>query len=115
VGNAATEDVLVMLDEMGIDVGVDIDRVLQLGRVLEWVLEQSLRPYCTKSGRPIKQPVEWCIPTMNLEYISPYKEGNWAFPGKYKPASASFIAKEFEGRELRWDPWEDKVKGVEEG
>jgi hypothetical protein len=52
---------------------------------------------------------------MNLEYISPYKEGNWAFPGKYKPASASFIAKEFEGRELRWDPWEDKVKGVEEG
>jgi hydroxymethylglutaryl-CoA lyase len=115
VGNAATEDVLVMLDEMGIDVGVDIDRVLQLGRVLEWVLEQSLRPYCTKSGRPIKQPVEWCIPTTSLEYIPPYKEGNWAFPEKYKPASASFIAKEFEGRKLRWDPWEDKVKGVEGG
>jgi len=115
VGNASTEDVLVMLDEMGIDVGVDIDRVLQLGRVLEWVFEQSLRPYSTKSGRPIKQPVEWSIPTQNLEYIPPYKECNWAFPGKYKPASASFIAKQFEGRELRWDPWEDKVKGVEEG
>jgi len=115
VGNASTEDVLVMLDEMGIDVGVDIDRMLQLGRVLEWVFEQSLRPYSTKSGRPIKQPVECCIPTQNLEYIPPYKDCNWAFPGKYKPASASFIAKQFEGRELRWDPWEDKVKGVEEG
>ncbi len=117
VGNAATEDVLVMLDEMGIDVGVDIDRVLQLGRVLEWVLEQSLRPYCTKSGRPIKQPVEWCIPERDLAYIPPYgpPEVYWADPSRYKPASASFIAKEFEGRELRWDPWEDKVKGVEEG
>jgi len=115
VGNASTEDVLVMLDEMGIDVGVDIDRMLQLGRVLEWVFEQSLRPYCTKSGRPIKQPVEWSIPTQSLEYIPPYRDCNWAFPGKYKPASASFIAKQFEGRELRWDPWEDKVKEVEEG
>ena len=116
VGNASTEDVVVMLDEMGIDVGLDIDRVLQLGRVLEWVLGQSLRPYCTKSGRPIKQPVEWNIPERNLAYIPPYgpPEVYWADPSRYKPASASFIAKEFEGRKLRWDPWEDKVKGVKE-
>lgn len=117
VGNSSTEDVLVMLDEMGIDTGVDVDKMLQLGRVLEWVYEQPLRTYCTRAGRPIKQPVEWCIPTSSLAYIPPYGEktdGNWAFPEKYKPASAGFIAKEFEGLELRWDPWEAKVKAVKE-
>jgi len=116
VGNASTEDMIVMLDEMGIDVGVDIDRMLQLGRVLEWVLQESLRPYCTKSGRPIKQPVEWNIPERDLAYVPPYgpPQVYWADPSRYKPASASLIAKEFEGRKLRWDPWKDKVKGVEE-
>jgi hydroxymethylglutaryl-CoA lyase len=111
VGNASTEDVLVMLNEMGIETAVDTDRVLQLGRVLEWVFEQSLRPYCTKSGRPIKQPVEWCIPSTGLQFIPPYKEGYWASPEKYKPASLDFIAKEFKGRRLRVDPWKNKVKG----
>ena len=110
VGNASTEDVVVMLDEMGIDVRVDIDKVLQLGRVLEWVFEEPLRPYCTKSGRPIKHPVEWNIPTANLEFVPPYREGNWASPEKYKPASADFIRREFEGRKLRWDTLEGEIK-----
>lgn len=114
VGNGATEDVLVMLDEMGIDTGVDIERMLQLGRVLEWVYGESLRPYCTKSGRPIKQPAEWTIPTASLEYIPPYQEGHWAMPGKYKPASAAFIEREFKGRKLRWDPFEEAVKKVKD-
>jgi hypothetical protein len=95
-------------------VGIDIDRVLQLGRVLEWVYEQPLRTYCTRSGKPIKQPVEWNIPTSNLAYIPPYNEGYWANPEKYKPASAEFIRREFEGRKLRWDPWEEKVKEVKD-
>lgn len=114
LGNGSTEDVLVMLDEMGIDTAVDIDKTLQLGRVLEWVFRKQLRPYCTRAGRPIKYPVEWAISTMHLETIPPYSDGmgEWAYPGKYKPASADFIAKEFDGRKLRWDPWEDKVKGV---
>jgi hydroxymethylglutaryl-CoA lyase len=79
VGNASTEDVVVMLDEMGIDVGVDVDKVLQLGRVLEWVLGRSLRPYCTKSGRVIKKAVKWNEqPT--LDYVPPFMDCNWAFP-----------------------------------
>ena len=114
VGNGATEDILVMLDEMGMDVGVDIDKMLQLGRVLEWVYEQPLRPYTTKSGRPVKQVVEWNIPASNLEYIPPYKEGYWAVPGKYKPASAAFIEKEFKGRKFRWDPFEEQVNQVKD-
>ncbi|MBI2859718.1 MAG: hypothetical protein HYX90_11650 [Chloroflexi bacterium] len=111
VGNGATEDILVMLDEMGIDVGVDIDRMLQLGRVLEWVYQEPLRPYTTKSGRPIKYPTEWNLSTTNLDYLPPYKEGYWAAPGKYKPASAEALEKEFKGRKFRWDPFE-QVKGT---
>ncbi len=115
-GNCSTEDVLVTLDEMGIDTGIDIDKMLELGRVLEWVHGRTLPPWSTKSGRPIKQPVEWNIPEKSLQYVPPYgpPEIFWADPCRYKPASAEFIAKEFEGRKLRWDPWEDKVKGVKE-
>ena len=116
VGNCPTEDVLVMLDECGIDTGVDIDRMLQLGRVFEWTMERTLPCWTTKAGRPIKYPVEWCIPTNDLSYIPPYgpPQMYWADPSRYKPASASFIAREFEGRELRWDPWEEQVQKVEE-
>jgi len=116
LGNASTEDVVVMLDEMGIDVGVDVEKMLQLGRALEWVYEKPLKPYCTRAGRPIKYPVEWNIPTADLSYVPPYSywAGEWAYPEKYKPASAAFIAKQFEGRELRWDPWEEQVKKVKE-
>ena len=78
VGNTSSEDTLVMLDEMGIDVGVDIDRMLGLGRVLEWVLEKTLPPYCTKAGRVIKKPVRWNEkPT--LDFVPPFREGYWAY------------------------------------
>ncbi|MDD5094437.1 MAG: hypothetical protein PHV74_08680 [Dehalococcoidia bacterium] len=115
-GNSSTEDILVMLDEMGIDVGVDIDKMLQLGRVFEWVVEQSLPSWCTKSGRPVKYPVEWNIPTANMEFVPPYgpPQTYWAYPSKYKPASPEFIAKEFEGRELRWDSWGKGASALEE-
>jgi len=116
VGNCSSEDILVALDEMGVDTGIDIDKMLQLGRVLEWTMGRTLPVWCTKAGRPIKQPVEWSIGEGNLAYIPPYgpPEIYWADPSRYKPATASFIAKQFEGRKLRWDPWEDKVKKVEE-
>ncbi|MDP2954762.1 MAG: hypothetical protein Q8O76_15775 [Chloroflexota bacterium] len=78
-GNSSTEDALVMLDEMGIDTGVDIDKVLQLGRLLEWVLERQLRPYTTRQGRTLKAPVKWSVKP-SLEFIPPYKDGNWAYP-----------------------------------
>jgi len=92
-GNSSTEDVLVALTEMGIDVGVDVDKMLQLGRVFEWVVERSL-------------------PSWNLEYVPPYgpPQTYWADPSRYKPASRETIAKEFEGRELRWDSWGHKAK-----
>ena len=115
VGNCSTEDTLVALDEMGIDTGVDIDAMLALGRVFEWTMGRSLPCWSTKAGRPIKQPVEWNNSELNIYYVPPYPpETSWSDPSRYKPATAEFIAKQFEGRDLRWDPWGEKVKRAEE-
>lgn len=112
VGNCPTEDALVMIDEMGIQTGIDIDLILQLGRVFEWTMERSLPVWTTKSGRPIKYPVEWCISPNSLEHIPPYGPPQmfWASPEKYIPASSDFVEREFEGRTYKWG----KCEGTDE-
>lgn len=104
VGNCPTEDCLVMLDEMGIETGIDIDLMLQIGRVFEWTMQKSLPVWTTKAGRPIQYPVEWCIPTNDLANIPPFGPPQmfWSDPSKYKPASSSFIKKEFKERDFTW-------------
>ncbi|WP_373498019.1 hypothetical protein [Desulfococcus sp.] len=104
VGNCPTEDTLVMLDEMGIQTGIDIDLVLSLGRVFEWTMEKTLPVWSTKAGRPIKYPVEWCIKPNNLEHIPPYGPPQifWASPEKYIPATTEYINSEFEGKTYKW-------------
>lgn len=104
VGNCPTEDCLVMLDEMGIQTGIDIDLMLCMGRVFEWTMGKSLPVWTTKAGRPITYPVEWCIPPNSLEHIPPYGPPQmfWASPEKYIPASKEFIDNEFEGRTYKW-------------
>ncbi|MHB1128076.1 MAG: hydroxymethylglutaryl-CoA lyase [Bacillota bacterium] len=72
-GNGSTEDLVVMLDEMGIDTGVDVDRVLEMGRLLEHCLERDLLPYTTKSGRIPKGNTEW-------RAIPPFRSRAWSYP-----------------------------------
>ena len=112
VGNCPTEDCLVMLDEMGIQTAIDIDHILCLGRVFEWTMERTLSVWTTKAGRPIRYPVEWCIPANSIEHIPPYGPPQifWASPEKYIPASRDFIDKEFGGRSFVWG----KCEGGEE-
>ncbi len=50
-GLVATEDMVVMMDEMGIDTGLDIDRVLETGRMVEKIVGRRLRSECAHSGR----------------------------------------------------------------
>lgn len=50
-GLISTEDLLVMLDEMGIETGIDIDRILELGRMNERIVGRSLRSESIKTGR----------------------------------------------------------------
>ena len=51
VGLVCTEDLVVMLDEMGIGTGLDVDRVLKIGRMLERIVGRRLRSECIRSGR----------------------------------------------------------------
>jgi hydroxymethylglutaryl-CoA lyase len=51
VGLVSTEDMIVMLDEMGIDTGVNVEKVLELGRLTEKILGRRLRSECIRTGR----------------------------------------------------------------
>lgn len=115
VGNCSTEDALVTLDEMGIETGVDIDKVLELGRMLEWVMEKTLPVWTTKAGRPVHYPVEWNISADDLSSVPPFGPPQifWAAPGKYKPATFTQVQEEFKGRELRVEPYEKQLKGAD--
>ncbi len=50
-GLVSTEDMVVMMDEMGIDTGLDIDIILETGRMLERIVGRPLRSECVKTGR----------------------------------------------------------------
>jgi hydroxymethylglutaryl-CoA lyase len=50
-GLVSTEDMVVMMDEMGIDTGLDVDRVLSAGRMVEKILGRRLRSECAHTGR----------------------------------------------------------------
>ncbi|MFC1733269.1 pyruvate carboxyltransferase [candidate division KSB1 bacterium] len=51
VGLVNTEDMVVMMDEMGIDTGIDIDKLLETGNMLERIVGRRLRSESIKSGR----------------------------------------------------------------
>ena len=50
-GLVSTEDLAVMLDEMGVDTGLDIDRLLKTGLTLEKIVGRRLRSETIYSGR----------------------------------------------------------------
>jgi hydroxymethylglutaryl-CoA lyase len=56
VGLATMEDMVVMMDEMGIDTGVNVDRVLELGRYMERTVGRKLRSDAILNGRIPKEP-----------------------------------------------------------
>jgi hydroxymethylglutaryl-CoA lyase len=51
VGLVCTEDLVVMLDEMGIETGMDVDKILNAGRMVERVVGRRLRSETIKIGR----------------------------------------------------------------
>jgi len=56
-GLVSTEDMVVMMDEMGIDTGVDVDKVLDTGLTVEKILARRLRSECAHTGRIPKKLV----------------------------------------------------------
>ena len=55
VGLVCLEDLLVQVDEMGIDHGYDVDRILWLGRQLERTAGKRLRSEAIINGRTLKE------------------------------------------------------------
>jgi hydroxymethylglutaryl-CoA lyase len=51
VGLVPTEDMLVMMDEMGIETNIDIDRVLETGKMVERIVGRKLRSETINTGR----------------------------------------------------------------
>jgi hydroxymethylglutaryl-CoA lyase len=59
VGLVTFEDMCVMMDEMGIDIGgIDIDRILELGTMMEKTIGRRLRSESILNGRIPKEPRE---------------------------------------------------------
>ena len=50
-GLVSTEDMVVMMDEMGIETNLDIDKILDIGRMVERIVGRRLRSETIKSGR----------------------------------------------------------------
>ncbi len=50
-GLVSMEDMLVMMDEMEIETGIDIDRVIKIGNMVERIVGRRLRSESIKSGR----------------------------------------------------------------
>lgn len=55
VGLVSTEDMVVMMDEMGIETGLDIDKVLETGRMVERIIGRPLRSESIRTGRIPKE------------------------------------------------------------
>ncbi|MFZ2041353.1 MAG: pyruvate carboxyltransferase, partial [Desulfobacterales bacterium] len=55
VGLVCLEDTLVQIDEMGIEHGYDVDRILWLGRQLERTAGKRLRSEAIINGRTLKE------------------------------------------------------------
>lgn len=51
VGLVTMEDMVVMMDEMGIDTQLDVDKVLEIGRMIERICGRQLRSESIKNGR----------------------------------------------------------------
>ena len=55
VGLVSTEDMVVMMDEMGIKTNLDIDRILETGKMVERILGRRLRSEAINQGRIPKE------------------------------------------------------------
>ena len=51
VGLVSTEDMVVMMDEMGIETNLDIDKILEIGQMNERIVGRRLRSEAIKNGR----------------------------------------------------------------
>jgi hydroxymethylglutaryl-CoA lyase len=81
VGLSVLEDMVVMMDEMGIDTGVNVDRILELGAMMERTVGRRLRSESILNGR-IPKEIREGFKRPELQKI---KEKNGEKPGQILP------------------------------
>jgi hydroxymethylglutaryl-CoA lyase len=89
VGLTCLEDMLVQVDEMGIEHGYDVDRVLWLGRQLERTVGKRLRSEAIINGRTLKEG----HPEFARPGLKKLKEKLKEAPGQKLPADWGAAAK----------------------
>jgi hydroxymethylglutaryl-CoA lyase len=50
-GLVSTEDMVVMMDEMGIETGLDVDKIIEIGQMVERIVGRRLRSETVRTGR----------------------------------------------------------------
>jgi hydroxymethylglutaryl-CoA lyase len=83
VGLQSIEDMVVMMDEMGIDTGIDVDRLLDLGTMMEKTIGRRLRSESILNRRIPKQPRE----EFKRKGLAELKQKLGEKPGQKYPAS----------------------------
>lgn len=95
VGLQCTEDLVVMLDEMGIETGIDVDRLLDLGNMMEKTIGRRLRSESILNRRIPREPrdeyrrkgLAELKQRLSEEPGSKFPKG-WAETVAYKPTAA---------------------------
>jgi hydroxymethylglutaryl-CoA lyase len=82
VGLQSIEDMVVMMDEMGIATGIDVDRLLRLGKTMEKTIGRRLRSESILNGRIPKQP----RPEFKRKGLAELKKKLGEEPGQKFPA-----------------------------
>jgi hydroxymethylglutaryl-CoA lyase len=83
VGLQNIEDMVVMMDEMGVDTGIDVDRLLDLGTMLEKTIGRRLRSESILNRRIPKAPRD----EFKRKGLSRLKEKLGEQPGQKYPAN----------------------------
>ena len=88
VGLSVLEDMLVMMDEMGIETDIDIDRILELGTMMERTIGRRLRSESILNGRIPKEPRE----SFKRKALPITKEKQGEKPGQIIPSEWPAVA-----------------------
>ncbi|HUV50477.1 MAG TPA: pyruvate carboxyltransferase [Anaerolineae bacterium] len=86
VGLITLEDTLVQIDEMGIEHGYDVDRILWLGRQMEKTIGRRLRSEAIINGRTLNEGhMEFARPGLKERKIKLGEETGQKIPGDWNP------------------------------
>jgi len=84
VGLVCLEDTLVQIDEMGIEHGYDVDRILWLGRKMEKTIGRRLRSEAIINGRTLKEGhMEYARPGLKPLKEKLNEKPGQSFPGEW--------------------------------